>query len=230
MKFVVPCSFVLSCLLSACASAPESIVNGPTTVRTTYPVTNVERNTQGSLFDTNSPMLALYQDNYAPRHVGDTLKIDISESTSGSNKSSMATSRSNSVATKGPGTGTESMGSLLRGLLNMDVTASGSDSFTGSGKTENANSLKGKLAASVINILPNGHLVVAGEKSVAFNGTVSTLRFSGVVNPRDVKNGYVVSSEDVVDARLEQVGKGQIHDSNAMGWLQKLLTDSLNVW
>jgi flagellar L-ring protein FlgH len=214
--------------LSACGGQ-ESIVKGPTTIRSTYPIAAVERSNQGAIFQPNSTAGWIFQD-AQPAHVGDTLKINISESLSGTSTTSTSTSRKNEVASKGPGTGDDSMSGLIRNILNMNASASGSDSFTGSGKTNNTNTLKGVLAASVVNVMPNGNLVVAGEKSVAFNGTLNTLRFSGVVNPKDIKSGRIVASEDVVDARLEQVGAGGVAQATSKNWLQRMLTDAMMVW
>lgn len=69
------------------------------------------------------------------------------------------------------------------------------------------------LAASVINVLPNGHLVVAGERGVAMNGGTSTLRFSGIENPRDIRPGNIVPSGDAVNARVELVGQGDVSEA-----------------
>lgn len=216
-------------LLGGCTSNPPPLVAGPTSVRPPYPVAGLEKQTQGSLYQ-QSTYIGIYQDAPLAHKIGDKVKIEIAETSSGSNKSSTKLARANSVATKGPGTTDEKMNSLLRNLLNLDAQASGKDDFSGDGKTENSSSLKGKLAASVINVLPNGNLVVAGDRSIALNGTVNTLRFSGVINPKDLKPDNRVASEDVMEARLEQVGDGLVADSNGKSWLQKLLTDSLLVW
>ncbi len=220
----------LCVFLSACTSDSGSIVKGPTTVRSISQSVPVENTQNGSLFRSDSMMLALYQDAAKPRNIGDTLKIDIAESMSGSSKLNALSKRTNSAKTKGPGTADKNLSGILRNIINMDASASGEDSFNGTGKTDNVNTLKGKLAASVVNVLPNGNLVVAGEKSIVFNGTSNTLRFSGVVNPKDIHSGRIVSSEDVVDARLEQVGKGGIAETTSMTWLQRFLTDGLLVW
>jgi flagellar L-ring protein precursor FlgH len=71
---------------------------------------------------------------------------------------------------------------------------------------------------------------LAGERSIAFNGAMNTLRFSGVINPKDLKPDNRVASEDVMDARLEQLGNGLVADSSGKTWLQKMLSDSLLVW
>jgi len=215
-------------LLCACSSNPQPMVSGPTSARPPLPVV-VENRTQGSLYQPRN-FIGLYQDAPIAHQIGDKIKIEIAESSSGSSKSNTLLSRANSVATKGPGTQNESMNSLLKGLLNLDVQASGKDDFSGEGKTESSSSLKGKLAATVVNVLANGNLMVAGERSIAFNGTVNTLRFSGVVNPKDLKPGNTVASEDVMDARLEQSGSGAVADSHSKSRVQKVLTDTLLVW
>ena len=216
-------------LLCACKSAPPSLVAGPTSAVPPHLPAGIENRTQGSLYQPRT-FIGMYQDAPLARQIGDKIKIEIAENSSGSNKSNTQFSRSHSVATKGPGTHNDSMNSLLKGLLNLDAQASGKDDFSGEGKTENSSSLKGKLAATVVNVLPNGNLMVAGERSIAFNGAVNTLRFSGVVNPKDLKPGNTVASEDVMDARLEQNGSGMVADSNSKTWLQKMLSDSLLVW
>lgn len=221
------CVFI-DALLTACSHTPKSIVVAPTSVRPPYPVLAVER-APGSLYQV-STFANIYQDAPLAHNIGDKVKIEIAESSSASSQSNTSSNRANKVATKGPGTNDESMNGLLKNLLNLDAEASGEDSFAGEGKAENNSTLKGKLAATVINVLPNNNLVVAGERSIAFNGVVNTLRFSGVINPRDLKPGNIVASEDVMEARLEHSGAGQLADSNSKTWLQKLLTDSLLVW
>lgn len=213
-----------------CACAFEKpIVQSPTSMRMIMPQAATDISNPGSIYQPNGPMLGFYQD-APPRQVGDTLKIVISESMTGTSKVNTTTSRSNAAASKGPGQTSDSLGSIIKTIMNQNASASGSDSFTGKGQTDNTQSLEGKLAASVINVLPNGNLVVAGEKTVAFNGAVNTLRFSGVVNPRDIKSGRTVASEDVVDARLEQVGQGGVAKTTSMDALQKFLTDTITLW
>ena len=95
---------------------------------------------------------------------------------------------------------------------------------------KNTTTFNARLSAYVINVLSNGNLVVAGERSMSFNGTLNTLRFSGVVNPLDIKAGGIVASGDVVDAKTELVGSGGPADAASRSWLQKLLTDGLSVW
>ena len=124
----------------------------------------------------------------------------------------------------------EGFGGLFTALMNANASASGSDSFDGNGKTENASSFNAQLAVSVINVLPNGHLLVAGERSMALHGGSNTLRFSGIVDPRDIKPGNIVASADVVNARLELAGKGDVSEAASRNWMQRVLARTLSVW
>lgn len=218
---------VLGAAVAGCAG-PGPLVTGPTTVQPNQPVAYVERPATGSIYRADGHGAWLFADARRPRNIGDTLKIDIAEAMSGSNVVATDTSRDNKVSAKGPGGGSGS--GIWSGLLNMDASAGGSDAYKGNGKTENTQALKGKIAASVINVLPNGNLVVAGERAIALNGGVSTLRISGVVNPNDIQPGGVVASSDVVDARIEQLGGGDVADTTRRSWLQRFFTKNLQVW
>ncbi|MFY9514443.1 MAG: flagellar basal body L-ring protein FlgH [Rubrivivax sp.] len=214
-------------LLGGCASEPASIVNGPTMARPVAMPSSVERVNNGAIFQPHMSSGSLFSMDRPPRSVGDMLKVEIDESLDASQKVKTDTSRKNSVASKGPGT---SSGGLVGKVFNLDASASGSDAFEGNGATENTSRFTGQLAASVINVLPNGHLVVAGERSIALNGGVTTLRFSGIVDPKDIRAGNVVASTHAVNARVELAGRGDVSDVARRSWLQRVLTRTLTVW
>ena len=228
-RCAVPGALVVLALAAGCSS-PSPLVQGPVSVRPVTPPNYVEHTPTGGIYHANANNVALFSDQRKPQYIGDTIKIDVSETFTASSTVNSVNSRANSVSSKGPGTSSDSLGTLLKGLANMNATASGSDAFTGKGNSQNTGAFTGRIAAYVVNVLSNGNLVVAGERSMAFNGGVSTLRFSGVVNPTDIKPGGIVASGDVVDAKLEQTGSGGTADTASRTWLQKLLTDGLNVW
>ncbi|HEY1396787.1 flagellar basal body L-ring protein FlgH [Roseateles sp.] len=214
-------------LLSACASN-EALVQGPVQVMPAPDGAYVERVNNGAIYQPGMAAASLFTTERRARQVGDSLKVAISESLSAMQKSKTDTSRDNKLAVKGPG-GSSNVGIVDR-LLKADATAAGSDSYKGSGDTEASGSLSGQMAVSVINVLPNGHLVVAGERSIAMNGGLQTLRFSGVVNPQDIRTGNQVQSADVVNARMEIAGKGEVSEAARRSWLQRVLTSSLAIW
>lgn len=223
-------SLVALLALGACASPPPSSLTLPLSATPMAPPPQVERVATGAIYRANAPTATLFTGERRPSTIGDTMKVDIAESLSGSTKQSGSSQRESKLASKGPGTSSNALGNALKSLLNLDATAAGSDSYSGTGAGENKTAFNGRLGVTVVNVLANGNLVVAGERQLALvNGSV-TLRFSGVVDPRDIRTGNVVASADVVDARLEALGAGDAGDSTRRGWLQRAMADALRVW
>lgn len=213
---------------AGCASRDAPLVQGPMQVMPAPESAYLERVNNGAIYQPQMASGSLFTSERRARQVGDSLKVVINESLSATQKSKTDTSRDNKLAVKGPG-GSSNVGIIDR-LLKADASAAGSDSYKGSGDTEASSTFNGQMAVSVINVLPNGHMVVAGERSVAMNGGMSTLRFSGVVNPQDIRAGNQVASIDVVNARMELAGKGEVSDAARRSWLQRVLTSSLAIW
>jgi flagellar L-ring protein precursor FlgH len=70
-------------------------------------------------------------------------------------------------------------------------------------------------------VLPNGHLVLAGEKQIGVNQNVDVLRFSGTVDPRALQPGSIVSSTQVANARIESRGRGAQAEAQTVGWIAR---------
>ena len=222
-------AIVCSAILSACSGMSNApVVQGPTSAPPLPPPINIERINNGSIFQPGMASVSLFTDERKPRFVGDTVKINIVETLDAKRTINTDSSRATALASKGPGS--KSGLGLISSIMNLDATASGSNSIKGGGTTENSGSFTGQIAASVINVLPNGHLVVAGDRTIALNGGVNVLRFSGIVDPKDIKTGNVVASADAVNARFELVGKGELSDASQRSWIQRVLTDSLSFW
>ncbi|UXH79543.1 flagellar basal body L-ring protein FlgH [Roseateles amylovorans] len=219
---------LLVLLATGCASREPILVQDPIHVMPPPEAAYVERVNNGAIYQPQMSAASLFTTERRARQVGDSLKVAISESLNANQKSKTDTSRDNKLTVKGPG-GSSPIG-LIDKLLKADASAGGSDAYKGSGDTEASSSITGQMAVSVINVLPNGHLVVAGERSVAMNGGMNTLRFSGIVNPQDIRIGNQVQSADVVNARMELVGRGEVSDAARRSWLQRVLTSSLAIW
>lgn len=215
-------------MLCGCAGGPPSTVPGPMRVPVPQAPLYLERPSNGAIYQPHMAGSTLFSGERRPSAIGDTLKVDIEERVEARQKQATDTSRDNRLTVKGPG-GSSRVGVIDR-LLNIDATASGSDAFKGEGSTETSTRFITQVAVSVINVMPNGHLLVAGERRVGLNSGVSTVRFSGIVNPRDIRPGNVVSSTDVVDASLENVAQGDVSEASSRTWLQRVLARSLSLW
>ncbi len=94
-------------------------------------------------------------------------------------------------------------------------------SSTGTGSARANNAFNGTITVTVIDVYPNGNLLVSGEKMLAINQGSEFIRFSGVIDPNTVTSTNTVQSTQVADARIEYRGSGFIDQSNTMGWLQR---------
>src|SRR4029079_7732499 len=109
------------------------------------------------------------------------------------------------------------------------ATGSSTNSCAGAGTTENSNDFSGTITAVVTGVLPNGHLVVAGEKQIGVNHNVDVLRFSGQVDPRMIQSGNVVPSAQIANVRIEQRGRGAQAEAQGIGWLSRFFLNVLPI-
>ena len=160
----------------------------------------------------------LFEDHRA-RLVGDALVVQIVEKVSASQKSTSSIDKSSDLN----GTVTALPGVLAaKALTRASVGATAANSFAGKGATENSNDFAGTITVTVRQVLPNGHLVIAGEKQIGVNANVDVLRFSGQVDPRAIQPGNSVQSAQIANVRLEHRGRGAQADAQAVGWLQRV--------
>ena len=85
----------------------------------------------------------------------------------------------------------------------------------------------GTITTTVIEVLPNGNLLVSGEKQIAVNQGNEFIRFSGVVNPVYVTGANTVQSTQVADARVEYRANGYLDEVQTMGWMQRFFLTAM---
>ena len=112
-------------------------------------------------------------------------------------------------------------------LPKLSVGTNSANDFSGEGATASANPFSGSITATVVEVLPNGHLMVAGEKQIGVNQNVDVLRFSGTVDPRVVQPGSIVSSTQVANARIESRGRGAQAEAQTVGWISRFFMSML---
>jgi flagellar L-ring protein FlgH len=208
-------------LLGACTALdPKVDMPAVTTIRPSAPVYIPPAN--GSIFQADGPYHPLFEDRRA-RNVGDTLVIAINEKISASQKSKSSANRDSSTSVGVP---------IVQGLAGKfmqgaELSAKTGNKFDGKGETSNDNLFTGTITTTVVEVLPNGNLRVAGEKQIGLNRNVEGLRFSGVVNPVTISASNVVNSTQVADARIDYRGKGYIDEAQTMGWLSRFFASFL---
>ena len=184
--------------LAGCSATPTSIVQRPTSARPAMPAAAPASN--GAIYQTAS-YRPMFEDRRA-RQIGDVLTISIVEKTAAVKAGASSGNKSGSVSFGTPG--------LAQGKLGGTVAANAANKFADGDNQSASNTFTGTIGVTVTEVLPNGNLIVAGEKQVAMNKGVEFIRFSGMVNPDTIQTGNTVSSTLVADARVEYRTNSQI--------------------
>jgi flagellar L-ring protein precursor FlgH len=164
--------------------------------------------TDGAIFQAGQQM-ELFADLKA-RRVGDVLTITLNEATNASKSAVTKTAKTTSVANTGP----TIFGKTI-------TTMSGADSFDGEGSSAQSNSIVGSLTVTVVDVQPNGNLVVQGDKTLKLNQGDEFVHIAGVIRPADIATNNTVTSDKLADAHISYSGKGAVDSSNRMGWLAR---------
>jgi flagellar L-ring protein precursor FlgH len=205
----------LSLLAAGCATVatPDVPMHQPPAVPQAMPAPLPP--TTGAIFQAGSHR-PLFEDRRA-RLVGDTVTIQIEETVTASQQSTTKLDRSSSL-----NAGISAFPFAKAATLGkLSANANSATNGTADGKTDATNTFNGVITVTVQQVLPNGNLVVAGEKHIGVNQNVDVVRFSGIVNPVTIRAGNVVSSTQVAEARLEQRGRGDVGRIQGLGWLSR---------
>lgn len=99
---------------------------------------------------------------------------------------------------------------------------SGSSS-EGEGSIARSETVKLRVAAVVVKVLPNGNLVISGSQEVRVNFEVRVLNVSGIVRPRDIEGDNAISYDRIAEARISYGGRGRITEVQQPGLGQQIL-------
>jgi flagellar L-ring protein precursor FlgH len=208
------------------ATAPELPASGPAPIPPQNFVAHAaapQGPVTGSIYQA-AAYRPLFEDHRA-RLVGDTLTIQIVEKISASQSANSTVDKSGDLSasvTALPGVKPSWLGGA-------SASASSGNTFEGKGATTSSNDFTGTITATVVGVLPNGHLVVAGEKQIGVNQHVDVLRFTGQVDPRSIQPGNTIPSAQVANVRVEKRGRGAMADAQGIGWLARFFLNLLPV-
>ena len=165
-----------------------------------------------SLWSDNSPTATIFGDQRA-RAVGDILTIIVNETSSASRSGASSNTKSASASTEKGG-----------GLLGFvpDSSIGQQDNFSTKGSINNTNTAKARLTVKVVEVKPNGNLVVSGTQNIRQNGEEQRIVVSGQVRPADIQADNTVLSSNVADAKILFTGKGSIMRKQRQGVLTQI--------
>jgi len=175
---------------------------------------------QGSLW--NAGPQTLLGDKRA-RNLGDilTIAIEIDEEAEIRNSTQRTRSGSESVEVGGFfGVGTVLPREIAR--LNPNAEFGSDSSFRGNGSVRRNEKLTLRVAATVVEVLPNGHLVIQGDQEVRVNNELRDLQVTGIVRPEDISRYNEIPYDRIAGARIAYGGRGQISTAQQPRWGQQV--------
>jgi flagellar L-ring protein precursor FlgH len=209
---------VAALVLQACAHAPDA---ADTESRSEFRSASMAYATPpaapGTIFN-SAGGYDLFMDLRA-RSIGDILTILLVERTDASKESSTSTARGSSVDTGLPTFAGRPITSGGTPILNNELSSD--TSFDGQADSSQSNRLDGSITVTVAQRLPNGNLLVRGEKLITINQGEEFIRLEGIVRPVDIGPENTVESTKVADAAITYSGRGNLQATNRPGWLTR---------
>ncbi|MBA3326109.1 MAG: flagellar basal body L-ring protein FlgH [Rhodobacteraceae bacterium] len=236
-----PLSLALLCALAACAG--DNPIGQPppmTTIGATRPgagaIVSAERAAiavppvqparysyqQASLW--NNEPTNLLGDRRA-RNLGDllTVLIEIDEEAEFRNSTARSRGGSESVeVTEFFGLGGDKRPRELEGL-SADLELGSDSQFRGNGSVRRNEKLTLSIAATVVDVLPNGHLVIQGDQEIRVNNELRDLQIVGIVQPEDISRYNVIAYDRIAGARISYGGRGQLTTAQQPRWGQQVV-------
>jgi len=206
--------------LSGCmATAPSTAVHQPMSARPEPRAAGAAAN--GSIYNVASTR-PLFEDRRA-RFIGDTITINIAEKTAAAKKSETKADRSHDASLTVP----TIAGLPFKTTQGAGLSATSKTAFDGAGENTSSNNFTSALTVTVIDVYPNGNLLVSGEKQIGLKEGEEFIRFSGVVNPNTITASNTVQSTQIADARIEYKANGFLDSAQVMGWLGRFFLSFL---
>jgi flagellar L-ring protein precursor FlgH len=140
------------------------------------------------------------------RNVGDILTITVQEVTSVRNQEKVERSQDTTLAARLEAYNLSDRTFESNELPRIDIRKE--EDFNGEAKQNSDSDVRARIAVVVVDVQPNGNLVVAGMRTVTVNDETRTLRISGLVRSLDVTPSNTVTSSQVADARIAITGEG----------------------
>ncbi len=220
------CLWVLCALPLACG--PKKVQTGSAAALEAYVADakrpmQLDRPAEGSLFSSYGRRSDLFRDPKA-RDLNDMVTIRVVESTAATSTADSSNSKTSQMQTQVDNLfGLEKKVKELPSLL----AAKSANTYAGKGSTSRVTTVQTNLAARVVDVLPNGYLVVEGVKDIRLNNENQTIHVSGIVRPEDINRSNIVLSSSVAQLSVRLQGRGVVSQPLNPGWLYRILSGIL---
>ena len=165
--------------------------------------------------------------------VHDTVFIIINETSKQSSTSKLDTKTS--VSNQGKLNSIPDLAALLELQLKngdsnplLTVGVSGNENWKGDGKYERSDRFTDRIAASVIDVRPNGTLVLEARRTIGKDDEVQTVLVSGIARREDITNANTVLSSQLADLAIMSETSGELREATQKGWITRVFEAVFN--
>lgn len=153
--------------------------------------------------------------NYQP---GDIITIEISESNKAQSKATTKTEKESTTEASA-----QPRIPIFKKIMNKIVGQQKiKNDFDGEGTTTRSSGLEGTITATVLEILPNGNLLIEGSRAIVVNKENQIMKVRGVARPKDISAKNTIDSKLLADAQIKFDGKGSVSKANRRGFMTKI--------
>lgn len=178
----------------------------------------------------NESFGSLFQDHRA-RKVGDILTITVVEESKGTKEASTKANKDKSLDGSfkfgGVSAGNSGASSPVGAFSFGPYQGQFKNDFTGKGSTSRTDSMTAYMTATVVDVLPNGNLLIRGSRWTKVNDEMQQTILEGIVRPIDISRNNTIQSQQIAEAKIFLVGKGPVSKHQKPGWLSQFI-DAVN--
>ena len=214
----------LICGLTACGSVPSSNMGHSPQFEPVYPIASgPAKPATGAIY------VGRQSDSWFGKsksfQVGDVITVLLNESSQASRTQNGTITREskNDMVPSGLSSWGAGVGGWMKGIK-MDGS---SMSNKGTGAADQQATLTGSVAVSVVEVMPNGNLVLRGEKQLALTEGSEIIQVAGIIRPDDVAPNNTVQSRRLANAQIAYRGSGDLANATKAGWGTSAL---LKIW
>jgi flagellar L-ring protein precursor FlgH len=208
-------SIMLASCLTACNVMPPQAMTHSPQFEPVYPLKQVQASTA-----TGAIYVGRQSDSWFGKgrnfQVGDVITVLLNESTQAARSQVGSISRNSTNDMLSPGLAV--LGNKLGGLMKGTDFSKTDISNKGTGTADQTASLTGSVAVSVVEVMPNGNLVLRGEKQLALTEGSEVIQVAGIIRPDDVAPNNTVQSRRLANAQISYRGTGDLANATRAGW------------
>jgi len=216
MKFITSLAWVLlaGCLTACNVIPPKAMTHSPQ-FEPVYPIQKVQ-----APVATGAIYVGRQSDSWFGKgrnfQVGDVITVLLNESTQAARSQVGSISRNSTNDMLTPGLAV--LGNKLGGVMKGTDFSKTDISNKGTGTADQTASLNGSIAVAVVEVMPNGNLVLRGEKQLALTEGSEVIQVAGIIRPEDVSPNNTVQSRRLANAQIAYRGSGDLANATRAGW------------